>query len=159
MKKILFLFSAAAMPCLIVSMQNTVDMAAAKKRLRECYAHGIVSCFKPTTRAFMEINPEANESKILQRYIDEVVTNAMDYRKRDLPLGTIGTEYQAALNYTPTSPGRLDWILNGQRELPAGMLCCEMPGPEGVEPQPSTMMRAEAWKAKQKEIEERIAQQ
>jgi len=155
MKKILFLIVVA--PSMTLCMQNPQAIVAAKKRLRECYAHGIVSCFKPTTQAFMEKNPTANESKILQRYIDEVVTNAIDYRKRDLPFTTIGTEYRAALNCTPTSPARLDWILSGTR--PAGMLCSGMPGPEGVEPQPNVMMRAAEWKEKQKEIEDKIAQE
>lgn len=152
MKKLLLL--ALALPYFTLSMQNPNDHEA-KKRLREGYTHGIVSCFKPTTRAFMAMNPEANETKILQRYVTEVVTNAMNYRKRDLPLHSIGTEYQAALNCTPESPARLDWILTGQR--PAGMLCCGMPGPEGVEPTPNAMTRAQEWKVKQQEIEDAIA--
>jgi hypothetical protein len=141
MKKILFLLSIAVMPSMVLSMQKTNDQEAAKKLLLDSYAFHVRSKFQPTTKAFMEKNPEANESKILQRYVQEVASTAMSYRKKDLPLNKIGEEFRSALDYTPCDPLRLDWILTG-KEI-EGMCCA--------------MICSGEWQAKQKEIEAQIA--
>jgi hypothetical protein len=142
MKKLLFLISAAAMPSAIVSMQNPNDQEAAKKLLLDSYAFHVRSKFQPTTQAFMEKNPTASESLILQRYVQEVANTAMSYRKKDLPMNKIGEEFRAALDYTPCDPLRLDWILTG-KEIKGGMCCA--------------MICSGEWQKKQKEIEAQIA--
>ncbi len=107
-----------------LGVQQSDDQEAAKKLLREKYAQHVVARFKPATKTFMEKNPQANEAKILQRYIDEVATSAMNTRKKDMPLNTIGEELFDALSYTPCDPSRLDWILTGKEPDP-NTICCQ----------------------------------
>lgn len=140
MKRI-FLVLGALLPSMALSMQSH-SPDEARKALQEAYNRHAFHTLKPTTRAFMAQNPNSDEAKILKRYIDEVVKNAMAYRKKDLPLDTISNEFQSALEYTPTDPGRLDYILTGQ-EPPTDVLY-------------AAMICADTWKRKQKEIEEKI---
>jgi len=127
-------------------MQQTATYTeTAKKLLLQTYADNIKSTFKPTTRAFLNNHPNAPEAQILKRYIVEFANNAMAYRNKDLPLNIIGKEYRDALDYTPTSPDRLDYILAGQ-ESTEEMLY-------------SAVICSGGWKIKLIEIEAKIASQ
>ena len=143
MKKILLLCSTIAISSTILSMQN--ENTDAKNLLAQKYTELVKANFKPTTKAFLESHPEATESQIIQRYIKEFVKNAIAYRKENLPLNTIGNEFRAALDYTPTDGQRLDYILTGN-EPQRGMGCL-------------ASICSGAWKKELQKIEAKIAEQ
>jgi hypothetical protein len=124
-------------------MQGSCAQEAANKLLPEKYSELVLSGFKPTTRIFMQQNPAAEESKILQRYVQEVIKNALRFRDKSLSFDIIGAEYRKALKAAQRSPLSFEYILSGT--MP-GAAC------EGL-------LNSDCWKAKQKEIEDKIAQQ
>lgn len=66
--------------------------------------------------------------------------NAIKYRNKDLPADAIGNELFDAYDYTPTDPGRLNYILTGQGSSGGSSTIC-----------------APQWFAELKEIENKIA--
>lgn len=141
MKKILLLMSAVALSSSAFGMQEAPDKETLKSWLQHRYVNDLKTKFKPTTIAFLENHPNAPESQIIQRYINEFVKNAMSYRKAELPLNIIGNEFRSAWDYTPTSPIGLHYILTGEES--EGMCCA--------------VICSDKWKMKLKEIEEKIA--
>lgn len=139
-----FLMSVVA-SSITVGMQKNENDAAALHKLREMYADIAKNQFKPTTKVFLTNNPDAPESKILARYIGEVVKAAIAYRDKNLPLYTIGNECKAALQYTPVDPTSFDYILTG-REPKEGMLSC-------------AIICNDKWKVELKKIEDKITAQ
>lgn len=133
MKSMLFLISLISMPSALFSMAEKSD--------QDLYESWVIKTFKPTTKTFMERNPEAKESQILQRYVQEVAKNTikMGYEDQYKAPELI---FKQALQGTPGEYSRLYWILTGEKKK--SPIC-------------PTDMASDRWREKQEDIEERIA--
>lgn len=141
MKKLLFLF-----PILLSSLALSMEKAKGPTEPREIlivsYMQHVYRRFHPTTQDYINQNPEAPETKILDRYVYEVVITAFNSRKLGLPLDKIGNEYWDALQHTPADQSRLSYILTGIDDN------------RGCGPAAGC---TDEWKVKLKEIEDKIA--
>lgn len=141
MKKLLLLFP-ILLPSFALSMEKANEPTEPREILIVSYMQHVYRRFQPATQNFINKNPEAPETKILDRYVNEVVKTAFNSRKPDLPLDKIGQEYRDALQHTPADQSRLSYILTGiedNRGFGPAAICTD------------------EWKVKLKEIEDKIA--